>query len=88
MVGVMPLRLRVPGEHGGVTDHYDRVPRRNTAIILAGPITGLLVAPNYVSNHVEHHMAATVPGYRLPTLNKLLRKMGYFDGAQCLGSSS
>jgi fatty acid desaturase len=47
----------------------------------------LLVAPNFVNYHVEHHMAATVPGYKLPALHKLLGERGYFDGADCLASS-
>ena len=78
------LRLRVMGEHGGVPDHTDRDPRRNTATTLAGPLARLLVAPNFVNYHVEHHMAATVPGYKLPSLHKLLRERGYFHGTACL----
>ena len=81
------LRLRVMGEHGGVPDHFDRDPRRNTATTLAGPIARLLVAPNWVNYHVEHHMAATVPGYKLPTLHKLLRKRGYFEGVNSVAPS-
>ena len=86
---VFPLlvRLRVMGEHGGVTDHMDRDPRRNTATTLAGPLARLLIAPNYVNYHVEHHLAATVPGYKLPALHRLLRERGYFEGSQCLASS-
>lgn len=81
------LRLRVMGEHGGVPDHMDRDPRRNTATTLAGPLARLLVAPNFVNYHVEHHMAATVPGYKLPALHKLLRERGYFEGTECLATS-
>lgn len=86
---VFPLivRLRVMGEHGGVPDHFDRDPRRNTATTLAGPLARLLVAPNFVNYHVEHHMAATVPGYKLPALHKLLRERGYFEGTACLAPS-
>jgi hypothetical protein len=32
-------------------------------------------------------MAATVPGYKLPALHKLLRERGYFDGADCIATS-
>lgn len=81
------LRLRVMGEHGGVPDHFDRDPRRYTATTLAGPLARLLVAPNFVNYHVEHHMAATVPGYKLPALHKLLRERGYFEGTACLAPS-
>lgn len=81
------LRMRVMGEHGGVPDHADREPRRNTATTLAGPLARLLVAPNFVNYHVEHHMAATVPGYKLPPLHKLLRERGYFTGTESLAES-
>ena len=81
------LRLRVMGEHGGVPDHMDRDPRHNTATTLVGPLARLLVAPNFVNYHIEHHMAATVPGYKLPALHKLLLERGYFDGAECLATS-
>ena len=77
----------VMGEHGGVPDHMDRDPRRNTATTLVGPLARLLVAPNFVNYHVEHHMAATVPGYKLPALHRLLRERGYFDGTECLAAS-
>lgn len=81
------LRLRVMGEHGGVPDHMDRDPRRNTATTLAGPLARLLVAPNFVNYHVEHHMAASVPGYKLPALHKVLRARGCFEGTNCLATS-
>jgi fatty acid desaturase len=81
------LRLRVMGEHGGVPDHMDRDPRRYIATTLAGPLARLLVAPNFVNYHVEHHIAATVPGYKLPSLHKLLRERDYFEGATCLSPS-
>jgi len=86
---VFPLlvRLRVMGEHGGVSDHLDRDPRHNTATTLAGPLARLLIAPNYVNYHVEHHMAATVPGYKLPALHRLLKERGYFEGQTCLALS-
>jgi fatty acid desaturase len=86
---VLPLllRLRVMGEHGGVPDHMDRDPRRNTATTQAGPFARLLFAPNYVNFHVEHHMAATVPGYKLPSLHELLCERGYFEHTECLAGS-
>jgi fatty acid desaturase len=81
------LRLRVMGEHGGVPDHFDRDPRRNTATTLAGPLARLFIAPNFVNYHVEHHMAATVPGYKLPALHKRLCERGYFDDHDCVAQS-
>ena len=86
---VFPLlvRLRVMGEHGGVPDHMDRDPRRNTATTLAGPFARLLVVPNFVNYHVEHHLAATVPGYKLPALHVALRQRDFFEGAEGLEQS-
>lgn len=81
------LRLRVMGEHGGVPDHMDGDPRRNTATTLAGPLVRLFIAPNFVNYHVEHHMASMVPGYKLLALHKLLRNRGYFEGTECLTAS-
>jgi fatty acid desaturase len=81
------LRLRVMGEHGAVPDHMDRDPRRNTATTLAGPLGKLLVGPNNVHFHVEHHLAAAVPSYRLPAMHRLLNARGYFEGSQCVASS-
>jgi fatty acid desaturase len=86
---VFPLvvRLRVMAEHGGVPDHIDRDPRRNTGTVLAGPLGRLLVGPNRVHFHVEHHLAAAVPSYRLPAMHRLLKARGYFDGTSCVAPS-
>jgi fatty acid desaturase len=83
---VFPLvmRLRVMGEHGGVPDHTDPDARRNTGTTLAGPLARLLCAPNRVNFHVEHHLAAAVPSYRLPRLHRMLAKRGYFDEVACV----
>ena len=44
----------------------------------------LLIAPNYVNYHLEHHLSAAVPCYRLKPLHKLLTEKGFFDGFDCL----
>ncbi len=81
------VRLRVMAEHGGVPDHLDRDPRRNTGTVLAGPLGRLLVGPNRVHFHVEHHLAAAVPSYRLPAMHQLLMARGYYDGSDCVAPS-
>ncbi len=83
---VFPLlmRLRAMGEHGGVPDPNDPDPRRHTGTTLAGPLARLLCAPNRVNYHVEHHLAAAVPSYRLPDLHRLLAARGYFDDVPCV----
>ncbi|QGZ57732.1 fatty acid desaturase family protein [Paraburkholderia acidiphila] len=81
------MRLRVMGEHGGVPDHFDRDPRKNTGTTLAGPLARLLCAPNYVNYHVEHHFAAAVPSYRLRALHLLLKSKGCYEGWTCVQPS-
>jgi len=78
------LRLRVMGEHGGVPDHFDLEPRRNTGTTLAGPLARLLVGPNRVNFHLEHHLAAAVPSYRLPQMHDMLSSRGYYAGWNCV----
>lgn len=88
-VFVFPLvvRLRVMGEHGGVPDHFAADPRLHTGTTLAGPIARLLWAPNFVNFHLEHHLAAGVPSYRLKELHRLLQAKGCYDGLDCIKPS-
>ena len=41
----------------------------------------MLIAPNGVNYHLEHHLLMTVPHYNLPRLHRLLRDRGVLDGA-------
>ena len=41
----------------------------------------LLVAPNRVNYHLEHHLLMTVPHYNLPRMHALLRERGVLDDA-------
>lgn len=88
-VFVFPLlvRLRVMSEHGAVPDALSRDPRLSVGTTLSGPLARLLVTPNHVNYHVEHHLAAGVPSYRLPAMHRLLVQRGYYNGAQCLAPS-
>src|SRR6185436_19078741 len=72
-------RLRSIAEHGMVPDPAD--PLKNTRTTLAGRWERLLVAPNYVNFHLEHHLLMTVPHYNLPRLHRLLRERGVLNGA-------
>ena len=85
---VYPLlvRLRQIGEHGVALNRYERAPRLNTGTTLVSWWERLLMAPNYVNYHVEHHQFATVPCYNLPALHRLLKKGGYFDGYNCIAN--
>jgi len=58
-----------------------RIDLRNTRTTLVRWWERLLVAPNYVNYHLEHHLIMTVPHYNLPRLHRLLRDRGVLDGA-------
>jgi len=70
-------RLRSIAEHGMVPDRRD--PLRNTRTTIASWWERLLVAPNRVNFHLEHHLLMTVPHHNLPRLHRLLRERGAVD---------
>ena len=70
-------RIRSIAEHGMVPDRLD--PLRNTRTTLAGWWERLLVAPNRVNFHLEHHLLMTVPHHNLPALHRRLRERGAID---------
>jgi fatty acid desaturase len=72
-------RIRSIAEHGMVPDRLD--PLRNTRTTLAAWWERLLVAPNRVNFHLEHHLLMSVPHQNLPALHRLLRARGAIDAA-------
>lgn len=74
------MRLRQIGEHGVVIDRGQTDPRLNTATTLVRWWERLLIAPNHVNWHLEHHVAGGIPPYRLPAMHRLLRARGFYDG--------
>jgi fatty acid desaturase len=70
-------RIRSIAEHGMVPDRLD--PLRNTRTTLARWWERLLVAPNRVNFHLEHHLLMTVPHHNLPRLHRLLRARQAID---------
>jgi fatty acid desaturase len=72
-------RVRAIAEHAMAPDPAD--PLRNTQTTLAGFWERLLIAPNGVNYHLEHHLLMTVPHYNLPRLHRLLRERGALDRA-------
>jgi len=85
---VLPLlvRLRQIGEHGVADDRSVRSPRLNTGTTLVSWWERLLIAPNYVNYHVEHHQFASVPCYRLPSLHQKLKAGGFFEHYDCIAN--
>jgi fatty acid desaturase len=72
-------RLRSIAEHAMTPDRGD--PLRNTRTTIARWWERLLLAPNRVNYHLEHHLLMTVPHYRLPKLHALLRERGVLERA-------
>lgn len=78
------VRLRQIGEHGVAAERNDVDPRRNTSTTLARWWERLLVAPNNVNYHLEHHMAAGIPAHNLRRMHRLLSERGFYDGFNCV----
>ena len=73
------LRIRSIAEHACLQPSADVL--RNTRTTRAGWLAKLTVAPMNVNYHLEHHLMASVPFYKLPQLHALLRQKGVIDSA-------
>ncbi len=73
------LRIRVMGEHGNVKNLLSRDAREHARTTHAGFWARLMISPNYVNYHCEHHFFANVPGHKLPELHRTLRARGFYD---------
>lgn len=72
-------RIRAIAEHSMASDPADQM--RNTRTTIASWWERLLIAPNRVNFHLEHHLMMTVPHHNLPRLHRLLRERGALEGA-------
>ena len=72
-------RIRSIAEHALTPDAPE--PRGRTRTTIARWWERLLIAPNRVNFHLEHHLVMTVPHYRLPALHRLLRERGVLEDA-------
>lgn len=72
-------RIRSIAEHGMSPDQLH--PLRNTRTTMARWWERLMIAPNRVNYHLEHHLLMTVPHHNLPRLHRMLRERGAIDGA-------
>lgn len=73
------MRIRSIAEHAMITDPSSEL--RNTRTTLARWWERLLIAPNYVNFHLEHHLLMTVPHYNLPRMHRMLRDRGVLTDA-------
>lgn len=72
-------RVRQIAEHAAVPDLFDLDPRKNTRTTLVRWWERALMAPNFVNYHLEHHIAAGVPCYRLPAFHRFLAERGAYN---------
>ena len=79
-------RLRFMGEHGVAADRLSLDPRDNTCTTRVRWWERMLIAPNYVNYHLEHHLTAAVPCYNLAYFHHLLSMRGYFEDKPCLSN--
>jgi fatty acid desaturase len=72
-------RIRSIAEHALTPDADD--PLGNTRTTIATWWERLLIAPNRVNYHLEHHLLMTVPHYNLPRMHRMLLDRGVLDRA-------
>ena len=72
-------RLRQVAEHGAVPDSLDPDPRKNTRTTYLRGWEQLFVAPYSLNYHLEHHLLATVPCYRLKAFHDFLKDRGVYE---------
>jgi fatty acid desaturase len=76
-------RIRSIAEHALIPDPSD--PMGQTRTVRAGWLERLLIAPNCVQYHLEHHLVMTVPHYNLPRFHAMMRERGLLEDACVAG---
>ena len=79
---MLVLRIRQAAEHAAVPDLFDPDPRKHTRTTYARWWERLLLAPNFVNYHLEHHILPTVPCYRLREFHDYLMAKGHLEDAK------
>ena len=75
-------RVRAIAEHAMTPAALDPSdPLNNTRTMLARWWERLVVAPNRLNYHLEHHLLMTVPHYNLPRMHHLLAVRGVLEHA-------
>jgi fatty acid desaturase len=72
------VRIRQIAEHGAVPRLLNADPRENTRTTIPTWWERIVIAPNYVNYHVEHHFMSSVPCYKLKELHQLLKRKGAY----------
>lgn len=68
------IRIRSMAEHACTEKSLDMF--KNTRTTHAGWLARMTVAPVHVNYHIEHHVMASVPYFRLPQMHAMLRSRG------------
>jgi fatty acid desaturase len=76
------IRLRNAAEHAAVPDLFDPDPRLHTRTTLPRWWERIIIAPNHVNYHIEHHILPSVPCYRLREFHLYLKDKGLLDNAE------
>ncbi len=71
-------RIRAIAEHNMPGDRTNDL--QNSRTTIASWWERLLIAPNRVNYHLEHHLLMTVPFYNLPELHRILSTRGALEG--------
>ena len=80
----LTMRLRQISEHGVAKDRDAMDARINTGTTIPRWWEALLLSPCNVNYHLEHHIFAGVPPYRLARLHHLLKERGYYRDHDCI----
>ncbi len=79
---MLVARIRQISEHAAVPDQFSPDPRLNTRTMYINALERLLISPHQVSYHLEHHLMASIPIYRLKRLHEILLDKGYYEGVE------
>jgi fatty acid desaturase len=77
---MLVTRIRQIAEHAAVPDLFSLDARLNTRTMYINRLERLIIAPHHVNFHLEHHLMASVPIYRLERLHQILLQKGFYEG--------
>ncbi|GAA0852780.1 fatty acid desaturase family protein [Aliiglaciecola litoralis] len=77
-------RMRIMGEHGNVSDSLKLDPRLNTRTTYANFLEKLMLAPNQVNYHLEHHIHQNIPAHNLAKAHRLFKDRGMYLDFDCI----
>jgi len=67
------IRVRIAIEHGGLSDKHEEHGAQGGTRSTVSFLAKVLICPNNIGYHIEHHLHPAVPYYNLPELNRRLQ---------------